>query len=311
MRMWKRAVMLILFLLLYLTGCNDKTKPERIHLIVKATDSEFWRSVKKGALACAEKNGYELIFLGPEQESQYMEQITIFEQSLNEKPDAIILAAGDYYLLSEPVKNSNIPIIILDSSVEGGYGEATVMTDNTRIGADLGGEVVKRFGTEGTIGVINYVQTTSTAIERWSGFSDTIARHSGLEIVSVQYCGADIDLAKQQTIEMIAKYPDIDVIVGLNAQSTIGAARAVEELKKQVFVGGVDCMVEQADYIEKGIIDVTILQNPYMMGFYSVEIAARVLAGEAVEKLNYVDTYIIDIETLFDKESQELIFPIE
>lgn len=307
---WGKRILLAIFLLL-LTGCTSNREPSKIHLIVKSQNSDFWLSVKKGALACAEKNGYELVFLGPDEEYEYAEQIGIFEQSLSEQPDAIILAAGDFYLMSEPVKESKIPVFIIDSSVAGNYGEVVVMTDNAKIGADLGYEVMRRFGTTGTVGVINYVQTTSTAIERWNGFSETIAQNSDLEIVQVSYCDADIDLAEQQTRELLGKYPNLDVLVGLNAQSTIGAARAVEALNKEIFVGGVDCMVEQADYIEKGIIDVTVLQNPYMMGFYSVELVAQVLKGKSVEKTYFVDTYIIDSQTLFDKESQELIFPIE
>lgn len=68
-------------------------------------------------------------------------------------------------------------------------------------------------------------------------------------------------------------------------------------------------MVEEAAYVEKGILDVAVLQNPYMMGYYSVETAYKILTERPYEKSVYTDVTVVDRENLFSKEHQQLIFP--
>lgn len=313
----KRRVMsvgIIILCLIQLLGCNRATEKIKVDMIVKETDSEFWLSMYKGASAAADKYGIELNYQGPDEESEYEKQVEIFEKSLKNRPDAIVLAAGDYYLMNEPVSRAKMPIIIVDSLVQGEEWDTFIATDNYNIGVNLAQEVIKRFGTSGKVGVINYIKNTSTAMERSKGFIETINGESQLEIVDVMYCDANIDVAKEQTRQMLNMNPDIDVMVGLNAQSTIGIARFIEErdgLEPSIYVAGVDCVVEEANYIDMGILQVTILQNPYMMGYYSVENAYKLVTGKTVERNISVDTYIIDKESLYDKESQELIFPFD
>lgn len=305
---------IIILCLVQFLGCSREVKTLKVDLIVKETDSEFWISLYKGATAAANYYGIELNYLGPDEESDYTEQIDIFEKSIKKSPDAIILAAGDYYLMKEPVNRAKIPIIIVDSLVQGEEWDTYIATDNYNIGVKLAKEIIERFGTSGKVGVVNYIKNTSTAIDRSKGFIDTLEENSQLEIVDLMYCDGNIELATEQTRLMLNKNPDIDVMVGLNAQSTIGIARFIKErdaLEPFIFVGGVDCLVEEANYIDMGILQVTILQNPYMMGYYSVENAYKLITGNTVEKNIFVDTYIIDKESLYDKESQELIFPFD
>lgn len=75
---------------------------------------------------------------------------------------------------------------------------------------------------------------------------------------------------------------------------------------------GVDdylCTVEEADYMEQGILDVAVLQNPYLMGYFSVETAYNVLTGKRVERNIHTEVYVIDKENMFSEEYQRLIFP--
>lgn len=305
-------ILIIVFLCFIVDGCSVTKNEHRVDLVVKSTESEYWQSLYKGATAAADKYGIELTFSGPKEEADYKEQVKIFNNRLASKPDAIILAAGDYYMMSEPVHKAEIPVLLVDSLVKEDNVVSLITTDNYNVGIALAKEVMNRYGKEGKVGVISYVKNTSTAMDREKGFVDTIISESNLELYDTLYCEANIDQAMRQTISFLNKNSDIDIMVGLNAQSTIGIARAVEKLNeknKNLFVVGVDCVVEEADFIEKGIIQVCILQNPYMMGYYSVENAYKIMEGKKVDKEVYVDTYIVDKNSLFNKEIQELIFP--
>ena len=60
--------------------------------------------------------------------------------------------------------------------------------------------------------------------------------------------------------------------------------------------------------MEEGIVSVALLQNPYQMGYYSIEAACKHLRGETVGDVS-TGIYAVDSNTLFDDLYQQLIFP--
>lgn len=307
------CVSMIAIMLLGLCSCNSVKKSYNVDIIVKSTNSEFWKSVYDGAKAAGAEYNIDLRFLGPTKEEDYNVQVSIFNQSLLSEPDAIILAAGDYTIMAEPVetaKDADIPVILVDSGVNSDAWVSFVSTDNYKAGNVLAEEIEKRVSSTVEIGVISFVKNSLPSLERTAGFSDYIRENTQMKIVETVYCDSDIDKAEQLTLEMIRNHPNIKVIAGLNAQSATGAARALETLERSdIFLAGIDCTVEEADYMERDILDVAVLQNPYLMGYYSVETAYKVLTGKRVEKNIYTEVYVIDKHNMFSEEYQRLIFP--
>lgn len=302
---------LILSALCLTCGCTRRSEPYRISLVVKSTKTEFWNLVYRGASAFASQHNIELEFCGPEEESQQEEQREIFEECAK-KQDAIVLAAADYDLFEKPIEEADIPVVLIDGMVKGEAWNVFVGTDNYGAGRKLAGEFLERSGTEGKLAVISFVKNTGTAIERENGFLDEIRKNSDIQILETRYCQSSVEKSYEITKNLLENDPDIDKIVGMNAQSLMGAARAVSEEKFQdrdIFLGGLDCLLDEVDFIEEGIIDVCILQNPYMMGYYGMENALKALKKEKTEKYVWVETYLVDRNTVYEKKSQELIFP--
>ncbi len=306
-------ILLILSILTCFTSCAAGKKNYEVDLIVKSTSSEFWGSVFDGAKAAGSKYNIDLHFLGPTVEKDYAHQVSIIEQSILHEVDAIILAAGDYQMMAEPVSaavDARIPVILVDSGVNSELWTTFVATDNQEAGRVLAQEIEKRVGGTAEIGVISFVKNSSPSLERTAGFNDYIIEKTKMKIVKTLYCDSSIDKAKQLTEELLKAHPEIKVIAGLNAQSATGAARALEQLgRSDVFLAGIDCTVEQADYMEQDILDVVILQNPYLMGYFSVEATYQVLKGERVERNIRTAVYVVDKENMFSEEYQRLIFP--
>lgn len=305
-------VFLILVIILNLCSCTTAKKSFNVDLIVKSTDSEFWASVYDGAKAAGAKYNIDLRFLGPTKEKDYQNQVSIIKQSIVRQPDAIILAAGDYYIMAEPMEmavKAKIPVILVDSGVNSDKWTSFVSTDNYKAGEVLAQEIEKRVGGTAEIGVISFVKNSLPSLERTAGFSDYISEKTNMKIVETVYCDSNIEKSEQLTKEMI-DHPTIKVIAGLNAQSATGAARALEALERSdIFLAGIDCTVEEADYMEQGIIDVAVLQNPYLMGYFSVETAYNVLMKKRVERNIRTEVYVVDKDNMFSEEYQRLIFP--
>ena len=161
------------------------------------------------------------------------------------------------------------------------------------------------------IGVISFVKNSSPSIEREKGFQNFLnSSSSTLKVINKVYCDSNIDTAERLTIEMLKSYPDICGIAGLNAQSATGAARALKKLNRNdIFLAGIDCTMEEAEYMDKGILKTAVLQNPYMMGYYSMETCFKVLNDSAYERNVYIDVSVVDKSNMFEKENQQLIFP--
>jgi len=104
---------------------------------------------------------------------------------------------------------------------------------------------------------------------------------------------------------------DLTAIACLNSQSVTGACMAVEESgNTAVFLAGVDCSKEETGLIENGVLSVTVLQNPYAIGYFSIEAAAKALSGGSPGKTNYTAFRVINKNNLFTDENQRLIFPL-
>jgi ribose transport system substrate-binding protein len=63
--------------------------------------------------------------------------------------------------------------------------------------------------------------------------------------------------------------------------------------------------------MEQGVINVAIIQNPYLMGYYSVETAMRHLAGKDVDRFIFTETRVVNKDNMFTEENQQLIFPFD
>jgi ribose transport system substrate-binding protein len=307
------AVLLILLLALSLCSCSVQKKTYKVALIVKSTESDFWKSVYEGALAAGNNRNLEISFVGTKQEKDYRQQTAFIEQAIKNKCNAIVLAAGDYDLMAKPMEKAvsqGIPVVLVDSAVNSDKWLSSVSTDNYKAGRTLAEEMVKRLPPNSKIGVIGFVKNASPGIERERGFVDYINKSSTLKIVDTVYCDSNFDTAAALTRSILQEHPEITALAGLNAQSATGAARALDELnRKDVYLGSIDCTVEEADYMDRGVLRVAVLQNPYMMGYYSMEAAAKILNRQAYQRIIYTDVCVVDKSNMFTLKNEQLIFP--
>jgi ribose transport system substrate-binding protein len=295
---------------LSLAGCSFAQKTDTINLIVKGTGTEFWKSVNRGAQAAASVYHVNVQMYGPEEEN--FDQTKYIEQAIERKPDAIILAASDYNRMAKQVEtavNSGIPVVMVDSDVNSNRTVAYVGTDNVALGSKLANELCKQMKVGGKVAVVSFVQNSYPAVQREKGFRDAMAQDGRFELLKTQYCESDISTAEKQTAALLKSEPDLVAIVGLNDPSATGAAQALSKSgRKNIHLFAVDCLPEEAMYMEEGVLDLALLQNPYQMGYYSVEAAVQKLNGQKVKDI-YTDIYKVDKNTMFDELYQQLIFP--
>ncbi len=127
---------------------------------------------------------------------------------------------------------------------------------------------------------------------RWDGF------YSGLKAANIAYTEVAHQSAHAQdtalaaTTDMLTAHPEIQVIWACNEGGTIGAAQAVKQagLAGKVFVFGYDgsdqltSMILSPDNILQG----SVAQDPYNMGYKAVEALVNVLEGKTVPDMGKI-----------------------
>ena len=102
-----------------------------------------------------------------------------------------------------------------------------VATDNFKAGKELGTFAKTILKPDSKIGVVAHVKGSSTATEREDGIREGLGEDQN-RIQDIVYCNSSYDLASDLTEKMLKERPEIDVVIGTNENSAVGAARGVK-----------------------------------------------------------------------------------
>ncbi len=172
------------------SACGNKPDEDNIHfeIVSKGFQHAYWQAVKKGAENKAKEFGVTINFVGPETESDIVDQVQMLEHAIAQEPAAIGLATLSTTAVLEAIisaQAAGIPIIGFDSGVPGAPKRSIVAncsTDNYNAGAIAAEETYKLIqdtitNASGTvrIGIIAQDATAESIINRGLGFIDKMA----------------------------------------------------------------------------------------------------------------------------------------
>jgi ribose transport system substrate-binding protein len=201
---------------------------------------------------------------------------------------------------------------LIDSSLNEDIADATVATNNVKLGG-VQGAFMKQFLTDDSkMAIIGHVQGSSTAIEREEGVRKGLGEYED-KIMDVVFCDSDYNKAYQLLVELLEKYPDISLIAGLNEYSAVGVARAIRDLNltDRIKVVGTDSSLEEIQMLEEGIFEGIVIQNPFKMGYMGVDVTMKLLKGEKTLKNVDSGCELITRENVYTEENQKLLFPFK
>ena len=310
----RRLAALALALLCLLSGCSSRTEPQRITLVLKTPveTAEFWEEALDGAYAAAEELGVALEVASAPSEMAVDEQIDLMEQAIDTLPDAIILVASEYVRLNDVTNQAvaaGIPVVTMDSDVSTDARSCFVASDNYEIGQTIGGQL-KDLIPSGQVAVLTHSGISSSGINRVEGIEDAL-EGSGITIVEVADCQNSLDLAREQALELLERYPDLAGFACVNEVCNLGAAEALTDLDLggRLVVVGCDNSQQQIQYLEQGVIQAIVIQRPFNMGYLAVEQALQVCMGRPVSSFTEIPCVAITQENMYNSENQKLLFP--
>lgn len=273
----------------------------------------FWRSVNAGAVKAARENDLEVVWNGPDTETDYNGQLRIVDAMINRRVDAICLAPIDKKVMVSVVERAaqqKIPVVIFDSGIETEKFVSQVATDNYGAGA-LGAERMgKILNGKGTVVIVAVQPGGESTMQREQGFEDKIAKDfPGIKIVDKRYGMADFAKSRTVAENMLTAFPKLDGLFASNESSAVGAAQALKGRSGTVKMVGFDWSPVLAEDLKSGLVDSLVVQNPFEMGYQSVIAANKALKGEAVEKIHNLAPRLVTKEDLDKPDVQEQLNP--
>jgi ribose transport system substrate-binding protein len=320
------AALLLLLLAAALTsaacGRQDAQAPAaaaktlKIAVIPKGTTHEFWKSIHAGALQAARELGVEIIWKGPQKEDDRAQQITVVEDVISRGVDGIVLAPLDDRALIRPVQDAmrdKIPVVIVDSGLQGQDYISFVATDNYQGGVLAGRRMGGLLNGKGRLLVIRYQAGSASTTERERGFLETLEREfPGLTLLAKdQYAGPTTETAYQTAENLLSRFRDADGLFCPNESSTFGALRAVQEagLAGKIRFVGFDSSPKLVQALADGHLDALVLQNPVKMGYLGVRTIVQYLRGEKIAQLIDTGVTLVTKDNMGSDEIKILLTP--
>ncbi|BCW97905.1 MAG: hypothetical protein KatS3mg024_0732 [Armatimonadota bacterium] len=291
-----------------------------IAVIPKGTTHEFWKSVHAGAVKASRETGVEVIWKGPLKEDDREAQIAVVENFVTRGVSGIVLAPLDDTALRPAVSNavrSDIPVVIIDSDLQGEEHISFVATDNYKGGQLAGQEMARLLNGKGRIVVLRYQEGSASTTNREKGFLDEIARHPGIQVVSAnQYGGATTESAYRASENLLAPLKKggklvIDGIFCPNESTTFGMLRALQDSKLAGTVRfvGFDSSEKLVQALSSGEIDALVLQDPFKMGYLGVKTLVDHLNGKEVPRRVDTGVTLVTRQNMQQPEIQQLLKP--
>lgn len=293
---------------------DNRERKKNITLIVKMKGGNYWNTVRLGAEAAAKEYNAGVSFVAADSERDVKEQIKLVEGAIDNKVDAIILAASDYKELStfvDKANSNNIPVITIDTEVDSKNARSFIGTDNIKAGEKAGEALVSSSGVDCKIAVMSFVKGSKNAEQREKGLNDVILKYPSIKVVAKEYCQSDADTAAALTRKIISEHKDLNAIVALNEVAAIGVSKAIDDmnLEGKVKVVGFDNAPEEIKLLEGGVIQAIVIQNPFSMGYFGVKYAVEAVEGKKIPKSVDTGVKVINKENLYLPDNQKLVFP--
>lgn len=296
-------------------------KTLEIAVIPKGTTHDYWKSVHAGANKAQEElakagTNVDIQWKGPLREDDRNGQIDVVQTFVTQQVNGIVLAPLDNQALVRPVTDAvsaKIPVVIIDSSLNGNDYASYVATNNEK-GGELGGqELAKVLGNNKRVLMMRYSQGSASTDQRETGFLKAIKADPGVQLVSVdQYGGATVDSAYKTAQNLLVRFgTQIDGIFTPNETTTRGMLLALHDaglLHKVKFVG-FDSSPDLIAALQAKELDGLVVQDPFKMGYLAVKTVVDDIQGKPFPKTIDTGVTLVTPDNMNDPAIHALLNP--
>jgi ribose transport system substrate-binding protein len=247
-----------------------------IGVSIQNREAQFYQDMEAGMKAEAAKYGYTVNVVDASRDNA--KQQSQVEDFISQKVAAIVLTPYDSKAIGSAIveaNKANIPVFTADiaNTSSDGVVVAHIASDNVQGGAQAGKLMCAAVGTSGSVAILDEPEVTSVQ-DRVKGFKGALASGCpGVKIVADIDGGGERAKASSSTEDILQAHKDLKGIFGINDDSALGAAKAIEAagMKGKIAVVGYDATPEAQTAIKDGSMYGDAIQHPDQIGAQTVD----------------------------------------
>ncbi|MCC3356317.1 sugar-binding protein [Bacillus sp. REN16] len=271
-------------------------------LVPEELDNDYWRLVENGAKEAAKDLNVVLEYIGPKQ-ANTEEHIRTLEMAAVSRVDGILtqgLQEEQFTPLINQIVEKGIPVITVDTDAITSKRLSYVGTDNYYSGFIAGQALIEDTGGNANVAIITGNFNASHQQLRVQGFKDAIQHAEGIDIIAIEESNITRVRAAEAANRILKEHPEITAFYGTSALDGIGIAQVVEHYQKQdqVYILAFDTIEDTIQYMRRGTIDATVMQEPYKMGYQSVQMMIDLIERRSVPNTVHTKTRVIRVQDL-------------
>ncbi|WP_245771112.1 substrate-binding domain-containing protein [Actinacidiphila guanduensis] len=268
---------------------KDLSHQDLAMVVNVATD--YWNAGKAGFNKAIGELGVKGTYQAPAN-GRLDQQLSIIQTLRGQGITAMSVSAIDPTAIKAPIASANragIPVLAIDSPLPKDDGAALYLgTPNYQAGQKAGAAMKQALGGKGQVVVLVGSLTTSNAVERIQGFEDAL-KSSGIKVVQKLADNNDASKALSNAQTAIQTNPNVNGLYGVYSYDGPSAGQAVQAAGKtgKIKVISDDSDAQTLKFIKSGVIQATVLQQPFQQGYTGAYLLAalKVLGKDATLKL--------------------------
>lgn len=292
---------------------GKKIRVYEVSVIIREENSESWILMKEGMEQAASEMNVNFSFVTLSEDNSVEEQIALIDREISNGVDGIIVAPADYLKMSKYIEEASkkIPIVQIESKVEGKQDIPYISCNNYRLGRTLASEIEIASKKKQRIIVVKNNLSCSSTYERYLGFIDEMMQTDNS--ISFWQLSDNEDVAYEEAKRLMENdVADVLVTFEPSVLEILGKSKKdiLEESQEELnfAVHGVGSTNKIISYLEEGVVNSTAMQNEFSMGYLGIKTLVDMLKGNKVES-NEIYSTIINGKNMYSKENQRLLFP--
>lgn len=265
--------------------------------------NEFTMRMDNAGKKYCEENGIE--FLSYDGNYDAATQLSQVETMIADGCDAIILNPQDAIACAAAVElaaKAGIPVVGVNTMVESDLLTSYVGSQDVSAGEDIMNYMIKYLGKEEfNIVIIEGPMGQSAQLQRIEGITNVMAKYPGVKELARNTANWSRSEAMGLMETWISTFGDeIDAVIAENDEMALGAREAIVAAGKDIPCIGIDGITDAVAAIQSGNMIASDFQNAEGQMTGAIEIAAKAVAGETVEKFYWIPFEMITPDNAAD-----------
>lgn len=265
--------------------------------------NEFTMRMDNAGKKYCEENGIE--FLSYDGNYDAATQLSQVETMIADGCDAIILNPQDAIACAAAVElahKAGIPVVGVNTMVESDLLTSYVGSQDVSAGEDIMNYMIKYLGKEEfNIVIIEGPMGQSAQLQRIEGITNVLAKYPNIKELARNTANWSRSEAMGLMETWISTFGDeVDAVIAENDEMALGAREAIVAAGKDIPCIGIDGITDAVAAIQSGNMIASDFQNAEGQMTGAIEIAAKAVAGETVEKFYWIPFEMITPENAAD-----------